>query len=98
VQELPSYDRFAGKAANITNLAVVSDQTSPESIQAFFKNKGISTLQIMKDPNGASARLKISGIPTTLFIDKKGCEMGRIVGPIHWNDLSVVNLILTLLT
>jgi thiol-disulfide isomerase/thioredoxin len=98
VQELPTYDHFAGQFSQIVHIAAVSDQTMPNAIQSFFQSKGIRNLPIVKDVLGAAGRLRIMGIPTTVFIDKKGCELGTIVGPIHWKDPKVVNLILTLLS
>ena len=39
----------------------------------------------------------IKGLPTTVFINKEGFELGRIVGMVDWKDKKVVKLLVNLL-
>ena len=42
---------------------------------------------------GATRALDVSGLPTTLLIDRSGQELGRLVGPAEWDDPEMIALI-----
>ena len=63
----------------------------PERAPAFLKEIGVAALDRYADPSGdafESLRLsgKALGLPTTLLIDKEGCEIGLVAGPAQWTS------------
>jgi thiol-disulfide isomerase/thioredoxin len=91
--ELPHYDRFA-KNPKIVNLAICIDKSPPNKIREFCQQKDIQNLQIAVDPDSIIARRFLANsLPTSVFINSKGEEIGRITGPIDWNNSQVVSLI-----
>ena len=58
----------------------------------FFDELLIEELQVfVGDGAGIAKNLKLRGIPTTLFIDKDGYELARIVGSIDFNSDEFLN-------
>ncbi len=94
VMELPKYDEFASNET-VHHIAVASENQTPQSIAAFYKQKSIKNLSIAIDPKMVLSQvMQVRGLPTTVFINKDGQEVGRVSGPIEWTDKNVVNLLL----
>lgn len=99
VAELPHYDSFA-KNDEIVNIALCSggDTETFEKVDNFYKKYSIKKLPIALDVRGNLNRaFEIRGLPTTVFINKEGFEIGRIVGMVDWRDRNVVKLLVNLL-
>jgi thiol-disulfide isomerase/thioredoxin len=99
VAELPHYDSFAANDG-IVNIALCSggDTETFEKVSSFYKNHSIKKLPIALDGKGSLYRsFEIRGLPTTVFINKEGFEIGRIVGMVDWKDKKVVKLLVNLL-
>jgi len=99
VAELPHYDSFAA-TGEIVNIALCSggDTETFEKVDNFYKSHSIKKLPIALDARGSLYRsFEIRGLPTTVFINKEGFEIGRIVGMIDWKDKKVVKLLANLL-
>lgn len=99
VVELPHYGAFA-KNEEIVNIALCSggDRDNYEKVASFYKTYSIQNLPIAMDEKGALSRaFGVRGLPTTVFINKEGFEIGRIVGMVDWKDKKVVKLLLNLL-
>lgn len=95
--ELPHYDKFA-KTKEVVNIALSSGGDTPQKVEAFYKQHSIENLPITVDAAGSlSHSLGVRSLPTTLFIDKNGKEIGRIVGIIDWENSKVEKLLLDLL-
>ena len=93
VSELPGYNQFS-KSPNIVNIAVCVDKTSPSQVRQFCKSKGIDNLKIAVDQSSILAnRFGAKSLPTTIFINAQGQEIGRIIGTVTWEDKVVANLI-----
>lgn len=86
VQELPELDTFAKKYGNTAHIvAVATDGKDVTKIRDFYKSKGIKNLSITFDKSGILARtFRTSALPTTVFINSKGNEIGRIQGVVEW--------------
>ena len=86
VKELPELDNFAKKYENTAHIvAVVTDFKDIEKIREFYKAKGIKNLSIAFDKSGILSRnFRPSALPTTVFINSKGHEIGRIQGMVEW--------------
>lgn len=86
VEEMPELDKFAEQFGdNMTLVVVAADKTRGKEAREFYKSKGIKNLEIyVDDKNGLATSMKISALPTTVFVSTQGKELGRIVGPIDW--------------
>lgn len=86
VEEMPELDRFSEKYGENVHLVVVAaDKTRGKEAREFYQAKGIKNLSIYVDEKNALAiSLKVTALPTTIFVSSNGKEMGRILGPIDW--------------
>jgi thiol-disulfide isomerase/thioredoxin len=85
VKELPDLDAFAGKQKAAHIVAIATDLKDAEKIRNFYQSKGITNLTIAFDKSGSLHRsLNTTGLPTTIFINSQGHEIGRIQGIIEW--------------
>ena len=89
VKELPDLDAFAKKQKAAHIVAVVTDLKDAAQIRDFYKSKGIANLKVAFDKSGALPRFfKASGLPTSIFINSQGHEIGRIKGMIEWTGIA----------
>jgi hypothetical protein len=70
-------------------VAVSIDTQDPDKPREFLKELKIANLGFYADPSANIFQdLKLAGravgLPTTLLIDKGGCEIGYLPGPAHW--------------
>ncbi len=94
VAELPKFDVLASNQ-EVHYVAIATENQTPQFIAAFYKQKSIKNLTIAIDPQSTLIQaMQIKGLPSTVFINKDGQEVGRISGPIEWDDKKVVNLLL----
>jgi thiol-disulfide isomerase/thioredoxin len=99
-KEMPALDALQGKlgGAEFEVVAVNIDTRDAEKPKAFLKEIGVSRLGYFADP---SAKIfqdlksigRAFGMPTTLLIDRHGCEIGSIAGPAEWASPDAVRLI-----
>ena len=72
------------------------DQGGIAKVRDFFSRQQFQALRPYVDPNGigkTATTLKITDIPTTILIDKRGREVVRVVGAQQWNNPAVPQLI-----
>jgi thiol-disulfide isomerase/thioredoxin len=91
--EMPALDRLAAQQddEHFMVLPINTGDTQPDKRKAFFDAGGWTHLPLYIDPNFAVLeRLKTSGVsvglPTSLLLDKKGCEIGVLQGPAVWDS------------
>jgi len=99
-REMPALDALQAKLGgpNFEVVAVNIDTRDPAKPLAFFKDVGISHLAYYADQ---SARIfedlktagKAFGMPTTLIVDRNGCEIGDMAGPAEWSSDDGVKLV-----
>ncbi len=54
-------------------------------VKPFFEEVGLKTRAVYLDPRGKVQRaFAITRFPTTVLIDARGLEVGRIEGPVEW--------------
>jgi len=87
--EMPTLDRLqaqlGGPGFEVVALSI--DRGGRKAVDPFFRQVGITHLARYLDPGGeAAGRLGVLGLPTTLLIDSKGQELGRLVGPAEWDS------------
>lgn len=95
-KELPTMDKlqtkFSEKNFVIVPLSVGRDDT--EDVRKFYEENKIDNLSVYVDPTMKSARaLLVTGIPFTILIDRKGREVGRVVGERDWSSPDVYALL-----
>jgi thiol-disulfide isomerase/thioredoxin len=96
VAEMPALDELARMVANdgIDVLPLSSDRGGVPVVEKFYAAREIKTLPVLLDPQSAASRaLGLRGIPTTLVIDRKGRELGRLEGGAAWDDPAAVTLL-----
>ena len=88
-KEMPSLDRLS-QSKKFENLQVFAvNMEKPNSIKTknFFTNLNIQKLEIFFDSNlNFVKKFKLKGMPTTIFINKKGEEFARILGEVDFMD------------
>ena len=104
-KEMPALDalqtRLGGPAFEV--VAVNIDTRDPDKPKDWLKEVGIAKLAYYADPAAKTFQDLKSvgrafGMPTTLLIDPKGCEIGTIAGPAEWASDDAVKLIQAAIT
>lgn len=96
VAEMPALDSLAGlvAGAGVVVLPISSDRGGAAAVTRFYAQRGVKNLPVLLDPLGAAARvLGARGIPTTLLIDSKGRERGRLEGGADWGSAESVRMV-----
>jgi thiol-disulfide isomerase/thioredoxin len=99
-KEMPALDALEGKLGgqNFEVVAVDIDTRDPQKPLAFLKDVGITRLGYFSDPSAhvfedLKTAGKAFGMPTTLLIDRSGCEIGNMAGPAEWASDDGVKLV-----
>ena len=99
-KEMPTLDALQGElgAKDFQVVAVNIDTRDPDKPKRFLKDIGVSKLAYYADPSAKTFQdLKeigrAFGMPTTMLVDKQGCELGTIAGPAEWASDDAVKLI-----
>ncbi len=90
--EMPALDRLQAKfgGQDFQVVAVNLDTARLDRPKAFFTDAGVKNLNLYADPSADSFEAmrvagKALGLPTSLLIDKDGCEIGVMAGPAAWD-------------
>jgi len=99
-KEMPALDALQDKLGGpgFEVVAVNIDTRDPAKPRNWLKDVGIGRLAYYSD---ASAKVfqelklagKAFGMPTTLLVDRAGCELGTMAGPAEWGSPDGVKLI-----
>ena len=99
-KEMPALDALEGKLGgqNFEVVAVDIDTRDPQKPLNFLKEIGITRLGYFSDPSAhvfedLKTAGKAFGMPTTLLIDRSGCEIGNMAGPAEWASDDGVKLV-----
>ncbi len=95
-REMPSLDRLQGMlgAADFEVVALSIDRSGLGAVRKFYADVGIRNLSIYVDSSGKATReLATVGVPATLLIDRDGRELGRLVGPVEWDEPNIVQFL-----
>lgn len=86
-REMPSLAKLAENYPDVKVYAINMEKPNKLRAGDFFKNLGITSLDIYFDPDFTLVKtFKMRGLPTSILIDKKGREFGRVVGEIDFNS------------
>ncbi len=99
-QEMPALDRLAAKLGgpDFQVVAVNIDTARLDKPKTFLNEIGVKSLPFYSDPKAdVFYRLKqagkVVGLPTTILIDRNGCEIGTMAGPALWDSPDGIGLI-----
>jgi thiol-disulfide isomerase/thioredoxin len=99
-KEMPALDNLEGKLGSdkFAVVAINIDTRDSEKPKAFLKDNNLTRLG-----NYSDAKAKVFqdlktiglalGMPTSVLIDPKGCEIANIAGPAEWDSEDAVKLI-----
>lgn len=95
-KEMPTLDRLQARLGgpDFTVVPLSIDRQGVPAVKRFYQEIGIAHLGLYVDSsNRAGAALGLTGLPTTMLIDREGNEVARLVGPAEWDGPDMVALI-----
>jgi thiol-disulfide isomerase/thioredoxin len=99
-REAPTLDKLEGDlgSPDFQVVAINIDTGNPQRAQDFFKKIGVKNLTYYADPSAeVFQKLKEAGraigMPTTMLVDPKGCEIGTVAGAADWASNDALKLI-----
>ncbi len=99
-KEMPALDALERTLGgpDFTVVAVNIDNRDPEKPRRFLAEIGIQSLRYFEDPStGVFQELKRAGravgLPTSLIVDRQGCELGVLAGPAEWGSEDALSLL-----
>ncbi|NWG71485.1 MAG: TlpA family protein disulfide reductase [Parvularculaceae bacterium] len=90
LEELPSLDRLQGALGgeDFQVVAIAADARGPEVARRFLDRLGIENLALYQDPRLALVS-SVGGanvLPVSILYDRRGREIGRLVGEADWQS------------
>jgi thiol-disulfide isomerase/thioredoxin len=99
-REMPALDALQAKLGgpDFEVVAVNIDTRNPEKPLAFLKDVGVTHLAYYSDDSAhvfedLKEAGKAFGMPTTVIVDRNGCEIGDMAGPAEWASDDGVKLV-----
>lgn len=99
-KELPDFSAFSKKYSKKYNILPVNvdiEDTQEAAIKKAsdaWRKGGYYDMPMVIDHQAQFTRaLTVQGLPSTIFIDKEGKEIGRINGLLEWNDPKLIEVI-----
>ena len=75
-------------------VAIMATAKNVDGAKKFLADIKTEKLEPFADPTAKEGlRLKVIGMPTTILIDAEGREIGRLIGPAHWDSPEAKKLI-----
>lgn len=96
ITEMPELDRLQSMKGKdgLVVLAIAQNSGSTARIKRFLENRGIRNLEVYLDHGRILGQaFEQSMLPTSILIDSKGFEVGRLVGAHKWTSPETVELI-----
>lgn len=95
-REMPALDSVQSKLGGprFEVVALSLDRTGLKAVRPFFDELGLKNLGVYLDPQGKLQRaMDITRFPTTVLVDARGFEVGRLEGPAEWTAPEAMALI-----
>ena len=99
-REMPALDALEAKLGgpDFQVVAVNIDTRDPQKPLTFLKDQSIAHLAFFSDDSAhvfedLKTAGKAFGMPTTLIVDRSGCEIGNMAGPAEWSSDEGVKLV-----
>jgi thiol-disulfide isomerase/thioredoxin len=101
-REMPALDALQAKLGgpDFEVVAVNIDTRDPDKPKNFLKEANLTRLGYFSDPTAKvfqdlKSMGKALGMPTSVLVDRNGCEIANIAGPAEWASDDAVKLIST---
>src|SRR5438045_2182061 len=79
-------------------IAISLDRKGAAAAQSYLKETGATDLALFLDPSAATLdQLQAIGLPASVLIDRRGNEIGRMLGPAEWSSPEAITLVKTAL-
>lgn len=93
-EEMPSLDRLNARRRGAGFEVLTLSLDTPARTQRFLQEIRASTLRGYTDGEGrAMTVLGVTSVPTTLLVDSRGREIGRLSGAADWEGRDALHLI-----
>ncbi|MFB9268953.1 TlpA disulfide reductase family protein [Bradyrhizobium erythrophlei] len=99
-KEMPALDSLQAKLGgkDFEVVAINIDTRDPDKPKAFLKDANLTRLDYFSDQKAKVFQDlknigKALGMPTSLLVDAKGCEIANIAGPAEWASDDAINLV-----
>lgn len=99
-EEMPALDRLQGELGgrDFEVVAVNIDTARLERRRTFLESAGVNRLVFYSDDKAGVFQTlrqagKVIGLPTTILIDGRGCELGVMAGPAEWDGSDALALL-----
>ena len=93
-KEMPSLETLSKLYPEVTIYPINLEKPNKEKTKLFFERLGITNLKIYFDPEFKLVKsFNMRGVPTSILINKKGKEFGRIIGEVDFFEESFVNFL-----
>jgi thiol-disulfide isomerase/thioredoxin len=99
-KEMPALDRLQTKlkGPNFEVVAINIDTRDPERPKNFLKDANLTALSYFNDQKAKvfqdlKSIGRAIGMPTSVLVDGKGCEIATIAGPAEWDSDDALTLI-----
>jgi thiol-disulfide isomerase/thioredoxin len=95
-KEMPALARLQKElgGADFEVVAISVDLKGAEASAAFLKETGADNLKLYVEPSAVILnQLQALGLPATVLVDRKGNEVGRLLGPAEWDSPEAIALI-----
>ena len=95
-KEMPALDRLQAElgSKDFEVVALAVDRAGTEAAAKFLAQVDVKSLALYVDGTArAGTALKAVGLPTTILIDRRGREIGRLTGPAEWDSADAKRLI-----
>ena len=93
IEEMPSLSRLQSNSVfnNLEIIPINIGRDNVEKSKDFYKKLNINNLEIYFDKNVELAKkFLLRGLPTTVFINKKGEEFARVIGFVNFDDKKII--------
>lgn len=99
-EEMPALDRLQAKlgGADFEVVALNIDTARLDRRQKFLQDIGVQSLSFYADSTADAFQIlkrggKVVGLPTSILIDAKGCELGVLAGAAQWDSEDALRLL-----
>ena len=95
-EEMPALDRLQAALGSdsFQVVALAVDKSGVDGARKFLADIKTEKLEPFADPTAkVGTQLKVIGMPTSILIDAEGREIGRLIGPAHWDSPEAKRLI-----
>jgi thiol-disulfide isomerase/thioredoxin len=99
-KEMPALDELQAKlgGADFEVVAINIDTRDPEKPKNFLKDAHLTRLGYFSDPKAKvfqdlKAVGRALGMPTSVLVDRQGCEIATIAGPAEWASEDAIKLV-----